>query len=67
VGLNTSASGDHLNGLGWEFVGGGQVPRPSSLARRPYGWAHVATFVVTGLLIVILAVAVRDLAAAQPD
>ena len=36
------------------------MPWPSSLARGPYGWAQVATFVVTGLLIVILAVAVRD-------
>jgi hypothetical protein len=60
VGLNTWASIDYLHGLGWEFVGGGQVPWPSSLARGPYGWAQVATFVVTGLLIVILAVAVRD-------
>ena len=41
-------------------MGGGQVPWPSALARGPYGWAQVATFVVTGLLIVILAVAVRD-------
>ena len=60
VGLNTWASIDYLHGLGWEFVGGGQVPWPSSLARGPYGWAQVATFVVTGLLIVILAVAVHD-------
>jgi hypothetical protein len=30
------------------------------LARGPYGWAQVATFVITGLLIVVLAVAVRD-------
>jgi hypothetical protein len=60
VGLNTWASIDYLHGLGWELVGGGQVPWPSSLARGPYGWAQVATFVVTGLLIVILAVAVRD-------
>jgi hypothetical protein len=36
------------------------VPWPSSLARGPYGWAQVATFLITGLLIVILAVAVRD-------
>jgi Protein of unknown function (DUF998) len=41
-------------------VGGEQVPWPSSLARGPYGWAQVATFVITGLLIVILAIAVRD-------
>ena len=60
VGLNTWASIDYLRGLGWEFVGGGQVPWPSSLARGPYGWVQVATFVITGLLIVILAVAVRD-------
>jgi hypothetical protein len=60
VGLNTWASILYLHGLGWELVGGGQVPWPSVLARGPYGWAQVATFVVTGLLIVILAVAVRD-------
>lgn len=35
------------------------VPWPSSLARGPYGWAQVATFVITGLL-VVLAIAVRD-------
>jgi Protein of unknown function (DUF998) len=61
VGLTTWASIDYLHGLGWEFVGGGQVPCPSALARGPYGWAQVATFAVTGLLIVILAVAVYDL------
>ena len=60
VGLNTWASIDYLHQLGWQFVGGEQVPWPSSLARGPYGWAQVATFVITGLLMVILAVAVRD-------
>ena len=60
VGLNTWASIDYLHQLGWEFVGGEQVPWPSSLARGPYGWTQAATFVVTGLLIVILAIAVRD-------
>ena len=59
-GLNTWASIVYLHRLGWEFVGGEQVPWPSSLARGPYGWAQVATFVITGLLIVVLAVAVRD-------
>jgi hypothetical protein len=38
--------------------------RASSLAelaaRKPYGWAQIATFVITGLLIVVLAVAIRD-------
>ena len=60
VGLNTWASVGYLQQLGWEFVGGEQVPWPSSLARGPYGWAQIATFVITGTLIVILAVAVRD-------
>jgi Protein of unknown function (DUF998) len=35
-------------------------PWPSSLAPEPCGWAQIATFVVLGLLIVILAAAVRD-------
>jgi hypothetical protein len=42
VGLNTWVSLDYLHQLGWEFVGGEQVPWPSSLARGPYGWAQVA-------------------------
>ena len=57
--MNTWASVGYLHQLGWEFVGGEEVPWPSSLARGPYGWAQIATFVITGLLIVILAVAVR--------
>jgi hypothetical protein len=51
VGLNTWASIGYLHGLGWQFVGGGQVPWPSSLARGPYGWAQIAIFVITDLLI----------------
>jgi hypothetical protein len=60
VGLNTWAGLGYLYQLGWKFVGGEQVPWPSSLARGPYGWAQVATLVITGLLIAVLAVAVRD-------
>ena len=60
VGLNTWASLGYFRQLGWEFVGGEQVPWPSSLARGPYGWAQIATFAITGLLIVVLAVAIRD-------
>jgi hypothetical protein len=37
VGLNTWASVRYFHQLGWEFVGGAQVPWPSSLARGPYG------------------------------
>jgi hypothetical protein len=58
--LNTWASLGYLHQLFREFVGGEQVPWPSSLARGPCGWAQVATFVITGLLIVVLAVAERD-------
>jgi hypothetical protein len=60
VGLNTWASVDYLHQLGWEFVGGAQVPWPSSLARGPYGWAQIGTFVITGVLIIVFAIAVRD-------
>jgi hypothetical protein len=60
IGLNTWASLGYLHQLGWEFVGGEQVPWPSSLARGPHGWAQVATFAATGLLIVVLAMAMRD-------
>jgi hypothetical protein len=60
VGLNTWAGVGYLHQLAWEFVGGEQVPWPSSLAGGPYGWAQLATFVITGLLIVVLAVALRD-------
>ena len=60
VGLNSWASIDYLHRLGWEFVGGEQVPWPSSLVRGPYGWAQVATSMITGLLIMVLALAVRD-------
>jgi uncharacterized protein DUF998 len=50
----------YLHQLGWEFVGGEQVPWPSSLARGAYGWAQIATFLITGALILVLAVALPD-------
>jgi hypothetical protein len=59
VGLNTWASLDYLHGLGWKFVGGEEVPWPSSLARGPHAWEQIATFVLTGLLVVALAVSLR--------
>lgn len=60
VGLNTWASLDYLHDLGWTFAGGDEVPWPSSLARGPHGWEQITTFVVTGLLVVVLAASVRD-------
>ena len=59
VGLNTWASLDYLHSLGWKFVGGEEVPWPSSLARGPYGWVQVATFLITGLLVVVVAAGLR--------
>jgi Protein of unknown function (DUF998) len=60
VGLNTWASLGYLHSLGWEFMGGEQVPWPSSLARGPSAWAQIATFVVTGVLVVVFAVSLRE-------
>ena len=42
------------------YLSSATLPWPSSLARGPYGWAQVATSVITGSLIVVLAIAVRD-------
>jgi hypothetical protein len=33
---------------------------PSSLARGPYAWAQIATFVITGLLVGVLAASLRE-------
>jgi hypothetical protein len=60
VGLNTWANLDYLHDLGWEFVGGEEVPWPSSLARGPHAWAQIAAFVVTGLLVIAFAASLPD-------
>ena len=44
-----------LQSLGWQFLGGEQVPWPSSLARGPFAWAQIATFALTGFLVLFLA------------
>ena len=51
---------NYLHSLGWEFVGGAEVPWPSSLARGPYAWAQIATFVITGLLVGVLAASLHE-------
>ena len=60
VGLNTWVSLNYLHNLGWELVGGAELPWPSSLARGPYAWAQIATFVITGLLVGVLAASLRE-------
>jgi Protein of unknown function (DUF998) len=58
--LNTWMSLDYLHSLGWQFVGGEQVPWPSALARGPHAWAQIATFVISGLLVGVLAVSLSE-------
>ena len=60
VGLNTWASLDYLQSLGWQFVGGEQVPWPSSLARGPFAWAQIATFALTGFLVIVFALSLPE-------
>ena len=57
--LNSWASLDFLHTYGWQWSGGKSVPWPSVLARGPYGWAQVCTFVLAGLLVLVLASSLR--------
>lgn len=54
---NTALSLDYLRGLAVRRRS--PVPWPSGLACGPYGWAQIATFAITGLLVGVLAVALR--------
>jgi uncharacterized protein DUF998 len=46
---------DFMLGLGWRPVGDPAGAWPSGLALGPYGWAQVANFVLSGLLLMIFA------------
>jgi Protein of unknown function (DUF998) len=46
---------DFMLGLGWRPVGEPAAAWPSGLALGPYGWAQVANFVISGLLLMIFA------------
>jgi len=59
VAANTWASIDFLRGLGWQLVGGKDIPWPSSLAVGPYGWAQIAAFLLTGVLMILFGVGLR--------
>jgi hypothetical protein len=50
VAANTWASLDFLRGLGWQLIGGKDIPWPSSLAAGPYGWVQIAAFLLAGIL-----------------
>ncbi|HEX2774702.1 MAG TPA: DUF998 domain-containing protein [Micromonosporaceae bacterium] len=59
VAANTWASIDFLRSLGWQLVGGKNIPWPSSLAAGPYGWLQITAFFVAGCLIVLFAQGLR--------
>jgi hypothetical protein len=59
VAANTWASLDFLHGIGWQLVGGKDIPWPSSLAVGPYGWVQIAAFLCTGALTVLFGLGLR--------
>jgi Protein of unknown function (DUF998) len=59
VAANTWASLDFLRGIGWQLVGGKDIPWPSSLAVGPYGWVQIAAFLCTGVLTVLFGLGLR--------
>ena len=59
VAANTWASMDFLRGLGWQLIGGKDIPWPSSLAVGPYGWVQIAAFVLAGALMMVFGVGLR--------
>ena len=59
VAVNTWASLDFLRGLGWQLVGGKDIPWPSSLAAGPYGWAQIAAFLLAGIPTLLFGLGLR--------
>jgi Protein of unknown function (DUF998) len=60
VAVNTWASLDFLRGLGWQLIGGKDIPWPSSLAAGPYGWAQIAAFLLAGILTLLFGLGLRS-------
>jgi Protein of unknown function (DUF998) len=59
VAVNTWASLDFLRGLGWQPIGGKDIPWPSSLAVGPYGWVQIIAFLVVGILTLLFGLGLR--------
>jgi hypothetical protein len=59
VAVNTWASLDFLRGLGWQLIGGKDIPWPSSLAAGPYGWAQIAAFLLAGTFTLLFGLGLR--------
>lgn len=57
--LNSWASIDFLGEHGWALRGSRDVLWPSILARRPYGAVQIATFAITGVLVLVMAHGLR--------
>ena len=59
VAANTWASLDFLHGIGWQLIGGKDIPWPSSLAVGPYGWVQITAFLLAGALTVLFGLGLR--------
>jgi Protein of unknown function (DUF998) len=59
VAVNTWASLTFLQGLGWQLIGGKDIPWPSSLAAGPYGWVQIAAFLLAGTLTMLFGLGLR--------
>lgn len=55
----TWAEHDFVRGLGWTPTDHGDSAWPSGLAQGPHGWAQMANFAVTGLLLLVFVAALR--------
>lgn len=60
VALNSLASIDFLHSVGWQLIGGNDLPWPSCLALGPHGWVQVANFLAAGLLVILFARGLRQ-------
>ncbi len=57
--LVTWAEYDFLRGLGFSVTDHGDSAWPSGLAQGPHGWAQIANYAVTGLLLLVFVTALR--------
>ena len=61
----TAVQYDFMIGIGWQPLEDPAGAWPSGLALGPYGWAQVLNFVVSGLLLMLLAVGLYCTAASE--
>lgn len=59
VTLITWAEYEFMSGLGWTITDHGDSAWPSGLAQGPHGWAQIANFALTGILLLTFFIALR--------